>query len=109
MTLTRSTCSSKSRCTRCWVRGTEARLRVAERHGQTLGRRQDPGFGGMRRRLAGERLGLAEVGDVLRALPFRRRSMRRRPGPRGRQPPSRGDSTYTTPFNPTLDSPFDSP
>ena len=48
------------------------RLDVAEGHRQPIRRRQDPGLGGQRRRLAIERLDLAEVGDVLGVLPLLR-------------------------------------
>ena len=71
MTLTRSTCSSKSRCTRCWVRGTEAGCVLRNATARPSGVARIQASVGVRGGLAVERLGLAEIGDVLRALPFR--------------------------------------
>ncbi len=60
----RSTRSWKSRCTRCWVRGTDGGCAFRNATASPSGGRQDPGFGGQRGGLAIQRLGLAKVGDV---------------------------------------------
>ena len=46
------------------------RVRGAEGDRQPVRRGEDPGFGWQRAGLAGQRLGLAEIGDVACALPF---------------------------------------
>jgi hypothetical protein len=46
------------------------RVGIPERHRESIGRGQDPRFGGQRRRLTIERLHLAKVGDMPGALPF---------------------------------------